>query len=470
MNQNILKNDLVASNIEKSACIPDWVKILDVVHYEPNESGTIVYFLVDYQYHVGLNDVTKFSRIIQKPINMEGVQNCSSVMIEFNPKHIQLIIHSIYVTRHQVKMDRLETTEMQVLRREYQAERNIFSGEITLSIILDDIKENDIIEISYSLINSNPIEVRHFNKFIQLEYTVQIARLHQLIISPIKLQNKFFGEQYPIFETQVNNKFYYEILLNNAPAKKIVNNVLPWEHSLSLLQIGIQSEWKDISTCCKEFFGIMPIKRDILTQLKSEATANDFSTEAIIISIMNYINKNIRYLFNHNVTSDFQSGDPNLVIDRGYGDCKDLVSVFRNLLDAFAIPSAPVLVNSQYGRILDRYLPAINVFDHVILKIICNDKTYYIDPTIRQKVSKLDNLYLPNFGLGLVCDGLAENLVDIKNEVSSDNNISVIDEYHCCSWEKNDFTYESNLMMTGLQALKFKQTVDNEYESTIWEQ
>lgn len=468
MNKNILNKDLVDSNINISTCIPDWVKILEVDNHVPNEEGSIVHLLIDHQYKIAQNTVTKFSRIVQKPITMEGVQECSRVMIEFNPKDLGLIIHNIDVTRGQIKSDKLESADMQVLRREYQAERNVISGDITLSIILDDIKENDIIEMSYSLINSNSIEVTHFNKFIQLEFSVPIAKFHQSIISPVKLETNFFGEQYPIIETVGNSTFYYEILLKNIPAKKIINS-LPWEYPITLLQIAMQLKWKDISTSCKDFFEIIQINRDILTQLKSEAIANNLSNETIIILIMRYINKNIRYLFNHNVTSNFQPGDPNLAIDRGYGDCKDLVSVFRSLLDAFSIPSIPVLVNSQYGRVMDNYLPAMTVFDHVILRINCGEKVYYIDPTIRQNVSNLENLYLPNFGLGLVCDGLTENLAHIKNQFSCDNHISVTDEYFCLSWEKNEFTYESNVTMTGLQALKFKQMVDNEYEARIWE-
>lgn len=471
-NENLLTENISAYNIEKSRKSWDWVSEVtapNVNDYSHDVGGSIRYLLVDDQCNIEKDKITRFYRSISQPTNMQGVEDCSKFMLELNPKYNKLIIHHISITRNNCKLDKLDSSDMQILRREYQAERNILSGDITLSIVLDDVKENDIIEFSYSLINYNEMNIVFFNRFIPLDYSVPVSRWYLSIIASFDMQYKFFGKEYNIQKNHHNDKVVYTLIRENLLPQKIEKYIPYWHYPISLLQIGCHTNWKDISTYIEEFFNIVDINHEEANQFHDELKDKDLSQEEIILNLLNFIHKNIRYFSNFKATDFIKPANPNLVLARGYGDCKDFVSLFRNFLAIFKIKSDPVLVHTQYGRALDEHLPSASMFDHVIIQVQLDGENYFIDPTIRQEVTSLKNLYLPDYGWGLLCDGVTAGLLKINNKVFCVNYISVSEEYRCSSWENNEFIFKSRTLLKGQQALRFKQTIDSQSENKVWE-
>lgn len=283
---------------------------------------------------------------------MEGVEECSKLLINFNPKD-NLIIHEIFVIRNNEIVDKLCSAEIQVLRRESQAERNILSGDLTLSIILNDIKINDFIVVSYSSIFLNKFTVSYFNKLISLEYGVPIHKLHLAVIFDKRkpVEYKFLTQQENIEwrESQESNV----LIINKVdiPAKSSLKYEPYWYWKLSLLQIGIKATWNELASSYTQYFLCPEIKEPILLKFVEELSASCQDSQAIILAVLNYINKNIRYFSNYNPIDFIKPADPNLTVQRAYGDCKDLVFLFNTILTYLNIKSYPVLVNSTWGKI-----------------------------------------------------------------------------------------------------------------------
>jgi len=403
---------------------------------------------------------------------MQGVEDSSNILIEFNPQQHLLYIHKILVYRgEKLIVDKLLASDLQVLRREYKAEYSILSGAATLSIILPDIKINDIIEMSYSIVDVNLLNVKFFNEFIQLEYSVPVYQLHFALITDntIKFQYKFLDKKCEIQQRKYLDKEIYTLSLENLLPKKIEKYIPYWYRLVSLLQVGIEKSWNDIAMQVADFYKPVNIEAEALIDFIGEVKKDNCVTEEIILRALNFVFENIRYTANYKVTDYVKPTDPNITAKRLYGDCKDLTFLLLNILSHFEIKSYPVLVHTNYGKSLHEFLPAMNIFNHVILLIKLNQELYFIDATFRQDVDSLKRLYLPEYSYGLVCNKESAGLKEIKNSFPCSNQVSVLDEYEILSWEANKFILKTNIILEGRPALRLIQYIKSQSEQKLWE-
>lgn len=469
---DVLIENLNASNVKKFESVFEWVKEKEINNFDDFsleiENG-IKHILLDEQYYIEESKVYKFCKTIRQPISAQGVQESSKFFIDFNPNYNEILIHSINIRRSNSKLDRLKTADMQILRRESQVENDILSGNMTLSIILDDIKKDDVVEISYTIITHNEVDVVFFNRLIQLEYNVPLYEINISVISEQEIFYKFFNKEYEIYKEKSDDKYIYTLNRRSVPAKKLSDYMPYWYYPVDLIQIGLKKSWMEISTYIGKKFRISDIEDKRIDELFLVIEPELLPDEKIVLYILNFINKNIRYFSTFDPADPIIPTDPNLVLERCYGDCKDYTNLFINLLAKFGIESKPVLVNTQYGRTINQHFPSASIFNHVIAVVKVSGEYYFIDPVVKQEVSSIKNLYLPEYGYGLICDEYSSSVRRIENQFKCENLVSVVDEYNCHSWKDNNFTYNSHVTISGLPALRIKQIFENQSENKFWE-
>ncbi len=72
---------------------------------------------------------------------------------------------------------------------------------------------------------------------------------------------------------------------------------------------------------------------------------------------------------------------PAVVVQRGYGDCKDKALLLTSMLRALGIDARPTLVSLATHDGPASMLPAPEVFDHVVVQARLAGREYYLDPT-----------------------------------------------------------------------------------------
>ena len=72
---------------------------------------------------------------------------------------------------------------------------------------------------------------------------------------------------------------------------------------------------------------------------------------------------------------------PAVVVQRGYGDCKDKALLLTSMLRALGIDARPTLVSLATHDGPASMLPAPEVFDHVVVQVRLAGREYYLDPT-----------------------------------------------------------------------------------------
>jgi hypothetical protein len=86
----------------------------------------------------------------------------------------------------------------------------------------------------------------------------------------------------------------------------------------------------------------------------------------------------------------------------GLADCKGKAALLLALLDGLGIAAEPALVATHGGETMDRRLPNVTGFDHVIVRAEIGGKVWWLDPTVEEEAAHDPALQeAPRFGWAL---------------------------------------------------------------------
>jgi hypothetical protein len=163
-----------------------WVK---PQFYNRNASATLAdagadeYLLLREQQFNALENES-FYHTDRQILTVGGVQDGSTIKINFNPKYQSLTFHWARVWRGGQYLDRLDTNKVEIVQQEQDVDQYLLNGEKTFILVLDDVREGDIIDYSYSLKGENPVFDTHFNCIVPVESDQPADRIFTRVLWP----------------------------------------------------------------------------------------------------------------------------------------------------------------------------------------------------------------------------------------------------------------------------------------------
>jgi hypothetical protein len=144
----------------------------------------------------------------------------------------------------------------------------------------------------------------------------------------------------------------------------------------------------------------------------------------------------------------YKPSDPNDVVKRRFGDCKDKALLFASLCKTMNLGAYPVLVNTYEGRSLSTKLPSPLAFNHVIVRLDLEGRTLWLDPTLEYQKGNLANLYQPDYGYGLVLREGNGKLDSMEKKPYEKPTISVLQNFDLSGAKKDPavFTVSSDFL------------------------
>lgn len=141
--------------------------------------------------------------------------------------------------------------------------------------------------------------------------------------------------------------------------------------------------WDDVARWyTRRFFKPQAVISDNVRRLAAELTAGTGSDWQKAAQIFRYVQA-IRYIAIDLGDSGWRPAEPDKVLVRKYGDCKDKSTLLIVLLRAAGIPADPVLVLTADDGRTDPSFPTMN-FNHMIVKARPADTAVvWLDPTVR---------------------------------------------------------------------------------------
>ena len=140
-----------------------------------------------------------------------------------------------------------------------------------------------------------------------------------------------------------------------------------------------------------------------------ELVANARTLDDSLRAVHRWVAQDIRYVSIALGIGGYQPRMPQAVLETQYGDCKDKATLFLALVHRMGMTAYPVLLNA--GAKVERALPSINQFDHVIAAVARPGGYLYVDLT--SELTPLGSLPGPDqgqFALVVHPDGQTEEV------------------------------------------------------------
>ena len=338
-------------------------------------------------------------------LTIDGVQNDSTLKLEFDPNYQTLTWHWARIWRDGKHLDRLDTNRIQVVQRETDLDEAMLNGEKTAILVLDDVRVGDVIDYAYSIKGNNPVFSSHFSAVVPVAMIQPANRLLTRLLWPRQEELYSIGHGCVAQPETVAGKDTIECTwdFQDVPAVTVEDSLPGWFDPEQWVQLSDTKTWAQVNQWALKLF--------------ESADAQDFSPELSakiaewkqipnheqrIMAVLRFVQDEVRYFGIEIGVGSVKPADPSTVFSRRFGDCKDKSMLFVTILRALGIEAYPVLVNAAVRRDIENWQPSAGAFDHCIAQVLCDGQVYWLDPTMNYQRGPLAAHYIPAYGYGLV--------------------------------------------------------------------
>ncbi|MBI3533436.1 MAG: DUF3857 domain-containing protein [Burkholderiales bacterium] len=400
--QDPLKEVQLASDrFTRGGPIPTWVEPVAALPTTQSKHP-LVFLLSDTQYLVNAQDGVFVHRAWQ--INdSAALGQFAQYPLGFQANYQRLQLHRLRIHRSGQVKDQTQTAKIRFLQREQRLEDGIYNGEVTASILIEDLRVGDTLEVAYSRTGTNPVFQGKHSEFAGWDYGTPTELRRVIHNHPVDrhIQWRVLGD----LKTSIP-----------APVESIISGMrkLRWEERnlpplqeekfvpesffpARSLQFSDYRDWEEVSRWASEMFETRaPMTgelQQLLQRLRTLPTA-----EQQVSAALSWVQKEIRYFSVSLGESTHRPHAPNETLARRYGDCKDKSFLLIELLRALGVPAQPVMVSAGTRTGPAKMLPSPHAFDHAIVRVQLGGRDYFLDPTLQGQGGRLDRMGQPHEG------------------------------------------------------------------------
>ena len=441
---------------------PAWVTPAGVP--ETTLGGDAIRRLWETHFLAGPAPAVHSRRIIQfnSPAGMSAL---GPLVLTFVPEYQSVALNTLRIMRGNTVIDMRDTVKVRFLQRETGLEQGMYSGVVTASILVEDLRVGDQLEFAYTITGLNPVFGGKY--FEEAAWTSDMpTQLRRVVLQypdshPVRY--RFVGPApkgdagKPQRSTVGNlTRLQFD---EQQPAMVMAEPYMPpaYDAATSLV-FSEYTSWNDVALWAADLFAVKEVQDAQFTQ-RVAALQGAASEEEKILQAIRYVQNEIRYFSVSFDESTHRPAAPALTLQRRYGDCKDKSLLLVSLLRQLGVRADIVLAAARRQKNLDAVPPTPGVFDHVIVKLVHDGKEYFVDPTQVGQVGTLETMgqYLAGAEV-LVVDKASRSLVTIRNTASYTG--APNSELHeTLSWPGFDqpATLESRLVVRGKYADSMRQ-------------
>ncbi|NQZ89927.1 MAG: DUF3857 domain-containing protein [Colwellia sp.] len=387
---------------------PTWVEIRDItltqdIPVDEINDG-VFYQLLDSQKKVSATEkIVSYFRYVETVVNQAGVDYTSQINIDYDPTYQKLTLNTLFIFRNGERIDKLSSAKISLLNRETELENQIYNGSLTLNILIDDIQMGDTIDYSFTRYGNNPVYKGIFAYSRSLNWSVPVRDQFVRILwgksTPLFLSTRNITAD--IKEQKLGEFTEYQVHMNNAETLSTAGEVPGWYDGYGSISFSESKNWQDVVVWAETLYLPSELHNSIV-ELANEIKQNSANQAEQITAALKYTQDNIRYVgLEMGVNSHIPTPAHETLALR-YGDCKDKALLFITLLKALGIEAFPALVDTEDTKLLAEKLPAVNLFNHVIVTLQFNGERIWLDPTLSYQEGQLAHLFQPDYGYALV--------------------------------------------------------------------
>ncbi len=455
----------------------NWVKVQTFTQDTPTESSELPKDVVDTHYLFydrqtnALGPVSRYYHLAFQVLNETSVEENGQHFFDFAPSYEQLTFHSFNVIREGQVINQLNPEQIKLLQRETEAEGLIYNGELSASLIIEDLRPGDIIEYSYTIAGQNPAIKDHFYEYLDLQWGTPVKSLSYSLLwpneRPIHIKKSHTDVAISETEIKTGSTTYKRISVQQTDAKPLpIDSQTPSNYNpRARISLSSNDQWSNIVEWALPLYSLTqdaPLLDPIVEQIQQEHA----SAKQQVSAALHYVQDNIRYLGLEIGNHSLVPIDINTTLEKRYGDCKGKTLLLLNLLARLDIESYPALVNNDYITTFNDDGVRIGAFNHVLVTAFVDGKQYWLDPTINNQEPNLDRLHQPDYGQALILKPGQTDLTLMDSDQSA--TLKQVKEVFDLSYGiKYDGRYTIDTTMTGYEAELFRRELETSTQEEI---
>ena len=423
------------SNEVERAQTPVWVEQAKLPEPSPqrfNQTKHGTYWLLsDRQVFWDGEIETSYNRRARKIIERQGLEDAASVDIDFDPSRETLTLHHLRLLRGSNWIDLTDDVSFDLLRREKELENGIVDGELTAHAYLKDVRVGDILDVAYSRVFADPLFKGTFTAAKGMESTVPLGMRRFRVTVPEDMAFAYKAHALDIEPDVVNSKGLKTLswtLMDPEPVPDEDNIPDAYTH-WGYVEVSSWKSWKDIADRLATHYRPASELPDSLRG-KLDTIAKTFPQNADrITEALRLVQDTIRYVGIEIGVGGFVPRQPEQVIARGYGDCKDKALLLVAMLRHLGIDASVALAHMSSGLEIPQRLPTPYAFNHAIVRATYGDKVFWLDPTRSHQGGRGMDIRQPNYGYALVLGSSKDHLQKIPVQQLGGPEVKVAENY-----------------------------------------
>jgi transglutaminase-like putative cysteine protease len=381
----------------RAAAVPAWADLQAPPPAPPQASRRpIVVRLVDTHLQPGSPPIRLTNRVVQVN-DASALAEIGQLALEFNPQFERLLLHRVLILRGKQTIDHTRTAPVRFLQREARLEEGLYSGVITASIVLPGVRAGDTLQVVHSIVGENPTLSARYSQRVSWEqpYPILLRRVTLVVPTERRILWRWYGgaggDGPAPTETVASGIRRLRFEARDLAAAGVEPMTPPDIEPMRSLQFSEYADWNEVARWALNLFPTDPPLPDemapVMAGLRALSDPEEQASQAL-----QWVQNEIRHWSVAVGPCAMRPQLPAVVLQRGYGDCKDKALLLTRMLRELGIEARPALASLSTRSGPASMLPAPEVFDHVIVQARLAGRAYYLDPTRHGQAGMLSRM------------------------------------------------------------------------------
>ncbi|TWB41153.1 DUF3857 domain-containing protein [Nitrospirillum pindoramense] len=370
----------------------------------PKGEAAIQLLLQDEQLNFTPNGTEFFLETATRIQTPQGLAAVGTLTLPWKPSTDTLIIHKLNIIRDGEVIDVLARQSFTVLRREQNLEYAALDGVLTAALQPEDLRVGDILNLAYTLKRNDPVLKGAADWTLTALADLPTGHLSLRALWPRKQSPHWKASEALPGAKESRDGETVELTLAQDDTQALIQPAGAPTRFVQRREIQVSdfASWAAVSSLMHPLFAHAatlteqsPLKAEVA---RLRALSPDPKVQAA--AALTLVQDQVRYVFLGLNDGALVPATADETWSRRFGDCKAKTALLLALLHELGITASAVLVNTVDGDGMEARLPALQHFNHVLVRATVGGKDYWLDGT-RMEDRTLDRLPTPSFHWGL---------------------------------------------------------------------
>lgn len=338
----------------------------------------------DNQVHFGPTGVEAFQAYRLKILRADAL-NAGNLSLSWSSDAGSARVHYVRILRDRNVIDVLKSTKFQVVQREGFLERAALNGEMTAVLQVPGLRIDDELEFAVTVQHKDPTIGDHLFGFAQLPPTGQPGAFRIRMVMPTSgtIHWRTSSDITGVSPTIANGQAELVYELRDPHAAVIADGAPARVNVRRFIEVSDFDSWTDVSRRFWPLFekaSMLSAQSPVRKEIARIAAENSDPIKRIGAALQ-LVQDRVRYVYVGLNGGNYTPASADQTWERRFGDCKAKTTLLLAVLRELGIRGEAVLVSSFGGDGINERLPTPGVFDHVLVRVALDGKSYWLDGT-----------------------------------------------------------------------------------------